>query len=500
VSVHGPDGGYDFGNKRQYHRTVWNAIEARLVGIPKAERHVVILESQEGGEARFLLDRGYRADQIHAVNRSAAVIATMTRSLRSDGYRDVDTHGGDVTAVLARLRDRHPIHAINLDLCSNASWATIQWLRQSTTVLDTLDNVVLGVTLMRGREGPHFRVWQEAFRKQVAADELGDFVRLYMVTRTLGGGMTPEGIAVCARHLERPMIGRYWSPAAGQSMLWFVTRHRPHGANQEADHLWWLRSLWRRLGRGRRTLEDAFRPWCLWGVQERWQWTWDEYLLGVLDQVRLEQDGLTLDLRESVAGADAFAREYFAQRGETRLVQWMDRHPPSTAHPELRAQLVAKMDEGAEADRAWIQQDTLARMARGEFIGPSNYFKEDHEPAIVLMIASELFACGRREASAAFLDRLPRDFRRDWEEAAQRGHLPRTYYESAETLGVDRHHDPGRPRRARAVVRETTTSPRRGDDHDRRDARDPRRRHHPASVSISDGPCGDGGGAGRDRG
>ena len=126
--VHGPVVGYDTFRKRRYRQAVWEEIEARLRHVPRKDRQVAILESQEGEEAKFLILRGYRPEHIHAINVNRAVAATLTKNLRKDGWPRVSTHGQEASEALARLGQQGTtLHALNLDFCSNMG-ITFAWI------------------------------------------------------------------------------------------------------------------------------------------------------------------------------------------------------------------------------------------------------------------------------------------------------------------------------------------------------------------------------------
>jgi hypothetical protein len=260
ATIHGPAGGYDFGNKRQYRRALWIEIDRRLAGIPRRARRVVILETQQGEEARFLLARGYRPELIHAVAENPAVVATMTRGLRADFLPDVTTHGAELLDALEAIQREHVVHAVNLDFTSNANLRHAAWARAFRDRC-LREGMVVAQTILRGREA--VKEFQALRNGNVItgypAAIAGDAARLLIFATVLGGEHT-ERATYCRWHLVEPYGGRYKS-ANTQSMLWWVATVRSHReAVRDGDHVARLVEPWI----PRRAAEpNAFQPLCV---------------------------------------------------------------------------------------------------------------------------------------------------------------------------------------------------------------------------------------------
>src|ERR1044072_1929136 len=96
----GPEDAYDSTTKRRYRRRIWNVLESMQVmrSTPKPNRRVLILDEWKAEEATFLVERGYRPENIVVANLSVATAARISGSLRSSGIFGVTAKGGDVGA------------------------------------------------------------------------------------------------------------------------------------------------------------------------------------------------------------------------------------------------------------------------------------------------------------------------------------------------------------------------------------------------------------------
>ncbi len=108
-----PDGGYDFGNKRQYRRTVWRQIVNFCKGQVN-DKHVLLMPSSESDEIELALDLGFRQEHLHIVDDNAAIVATHKRMR----YPRIHTYGVDTNHVAQRIMDKG-IHltAAHFDWC-----------------------------------------------------------------------------------------------------------------------------------------------------------------------------------------------------------------------------------------------------------------------------------------------------------------------------------------------------------------------------------------------
>jgi hypothetical protein len=138
-----PEGGYNFGNKKQYRRTVWRQL-ADHCPVPRSEAVCVLMPSLEGDEIDVCLSKGFRPRNIHIVDREPAVVATLKRR-----YPHVNAHGIDVARMAERLPEGS-VHCANLDLCGTTSNPTLETLMAFSSVLARPG--ACAVTVLRGRE------------------------------------------------------------------------------------------------------------------------------------------------------------------------------------------------------------------------------------------------------------------------------------------------------------------------------------------------------------
>jgi hypothetical protein len=143
----GPATGYSFGNKKQYRRTIWRGIDDAIKRfVPLKSRRVLYLESSEGLETEFLLERGYNSENLFPCNKSAAQVAWATRR-----FKNVHGFGCDILVALERLNktDRAP-HIIDLDFCGCISNPIVESLTRLSQMLER--PCYLNFTVLKGRE------------------------------------------------------------------------------------------------------------------------------------------------------------------------------------------------------------------------------------------------------------------------------------------------------------------------------------------------------------
>jgi hypothetical protein len=144
-----PAGGYDFAEKRQYRRQIWNVFE-RYVPKPPKTTQVMLMPSTEGLEIQVATEKGFRVSNMHVVDSNPAIVATLRRrypNLR--GTYGVEIGDACIRAGLAGVR----VHALNLDLTSCFSRPTARTLGAAATSGALSDVALVGVTMLRGREG-----------------------------------------------------------------------------------------------------------------------------------------------------------------------------------------------------------------------------------------------------------------------------------------------------------------------------------------------------------
>ncbi len=142
-----PKDGYNFGNKRQYRRTLWNFVDRCFPDKPNSKRKVMILDTSEAGECKFLItQKGYRPENINVVNRNPAELALLTKRLKDEGIFGINTHKGDAFEILDKLVDS--IDVVNLDLTGPIK----SKLSNELEAIRLHDELFISVTILRGRE------------------------------------------------------------------------------------------------------------------------------------------------------------------------------------------------------------------------------------------------------------------------------------------------------------------------------------------------------------
>lgn len=148
----GPVTGYDFGNKRQYRRTVYAFVDRCLGHRPVRERRVLLMEDVEALEVKFLLQHGYRPDNLVAVNVNAAVLATVTRHLDAAWLPRIRTMTGDVFDVAQRCRRAgETFDVLHLDFTGPFTETMRDRLEDFRNEIVRNDSIVI-VNMLRGRE------------------------------------------------------------------------------------------------------------------------------------------------------------------------------------------------------------------------------------------------------------------------------------------------------------------------------------------------------------
>lgn len=147
MTVVAPKGGYNFAEKRQYRRYVWNTIAGTPFIDPKRAR-VMLMPSLEGDEIDVAKAKGFRVSNMHVVDASPAVIATLRRRdygaftgygrLAADACRHAATQGVKLNAA-------------NFDFtgCVGGVSDQIAGITESGVFGG---DCVIGVTVQRGRE------------------------------------------------------------------------------------------------------------------------------------------------------------------------------------------------------------------------------------------------------------------------------------------------------------------------------------------------------------
>lgn len=220
----GPSTGYNFGNKRQYRRNVWRFIDDNLIGVPIKDRKVLIIDTKDGLETRFLIQRGYRPSNLYVVNKNPAEVAWLTRRLREDGLQPVNTYGVDVFEAAASIaKSGVKLNAIQLDLCGSETDGLLYKLGDLAVNEVTSSGAVVTLTVLRGRDvlaGPKV-LWSTI--PGLSTDD----ARIIAAVDRIKGSASPD-IYGCYYHIKKFCYGVYKSTAGSQTMLWMGVDLQSH--------------------------------------------------------------------------------------------------------------------------------------------------------------------------------------------------------------------------------------------------------------------------------
>jgi hypothetical protein len=216
---------FDFPEKQKYRETVWTLAERRLRR-PRALTRVAYLESGEALETRFLLDRGYRAANLLAVNRSAALLATATRRLREWKLAEPHRQAGEWSEVASAYSRLEALDVLHFDTCSPVTAATIFQIVVPTIVRKPrilIANVLAGRESRESTEQREFTVGEyygehRGERRSATGEELipSHLDRMRHVAMRLGRIGVEHGL-----RCDRWQYGSYVSES-GQAMVWGV--------------------------------------------------------------------------------------------------------------------------------------------------------------------------------------------------------------------------------------------------------------------------------------
>lgn len=143
-----PKNGYDFETKSGYRRWVWDFIGGQLPDGTTHTGDVLLMPSVEGCEIRDeALPRGFTTGQLHVVDQSPAIVATIQRR-----FPGVNTYGCPVDAACARLSDKGVrLIAANVDYCGQISAKLLRSVK-SVSESRACEDALLFVNILRGRE------------------------------------------------------------------------------------------------------------------------------------------------------------------------------------------------------------------------------------------------------------------------------------------------------------------------------------------------------------
>lgn len=227
-----PSGGYDFGNKRQYRRTIWKRFREHC-GTARSTVQCLLMPSIEGHEIEVAMANGFREANLHVVDRNAAIVAHLKRR-----FPQIHTYGVELSEACRRMcREGVPIGVANFDLCSNIGSGPMKSLARVGVGLRGIcgPDTLVAVSILRGRETKW--AFQHAFSKtQLSRPTFhlfshlqdGDVTRCQSAAVALTCGMVraekAAGLAnscVLMPKSERD-AGIYRSVAGSQTMLWCI--------------------------------------------------------------------------------------------------------------------------------------------------------------------------------------------------------------------------------------------------------------------------------------
>jgi hypothetical protein len=142
-----PKEGYDFGNKRQYRRDIWETANHYFYG-NISDKKIFMMPSLEGTEIDIAIKKGFSEYNIIICDKEPAYVETLKRK-----YPKIKTYGVELNRAIERMKaDKIELDIMNADLCgpiSNKLFDTIKLLSTSGIMRD--DSTFI-VTILKGRE------------------------------------------------------------------------------------------------------------------------------------------------------------------------------------------------------------------------------------------------------------------------------------------------------------------------------------------------------------
>jgi hypothetical protein len=246
---------YDFGNKRQYRRDVWAFVD-RNCNKPIKERKVMYIDTKEGGETLFLLNKGYRPENLFVANNNPAQVAQLTKNLKRDCKVEVNTYGIDVGMAMCKVSDEgHYIDAYNLDyMCTVSNSELYDDLYMLGNYILKDKHIVI-VNTLRGRE-------RKGFFEGLTGNSTPDDLRSFHIKRLLTFLNHTEGMfddektriviaeengvqysGQCLNHILKQREKIYRSNAGTQTMMWVALSLQKHCDMERKDILKYIDGL-----------------------------------------------------------------------------------------------------------------------------------------------------------------------------------------------------------------------------------------------------------------
>lgn len=231
---------YDFPTKTIYRQRKRIAIGS-LCKKPVALRKVAFLDTSEALDTIFYLKSGYRAENLYAINRSAAQLAHLTRTLDKQGYPRINTVSGEFYDAL--LEQVPFVDIVDFDGTGNLH---TNFTRKLALMIEVLPTSIFIVNMLVGREqdtdegfGGFIKLWKRAgygdltgikhssFGTSIEALHLNRLQLLFLHGFSGCDYLYRKG---CDFHVEKFMWDVYRSES-NQSMLWVAAKIGPHVDN-----------------------------------------------------------------------------------------------------------------------------------------------------------------------------------------------------------------------------------------------------------------------------
>jgi hypothetical protein len=151
--VRSPKEGYDFASKAEYRQRLWRCFADHL-GEHVSKCHVAIMPSREGLELPILRELGVKESHIHAIDSSAAMLATA--KWRGD-FPEVNVYGNELARAMERIVERigpGKIRVANLDLCGGFTSAMVESITGVFRSGALAHPAFVSITMLKGREHP----------------------------------------------------------------------------------------------------------------------------------------------------------------------------------------------------------------------------------------------------------------------------------------------------------------------------------------------------------
>jgi hypothetical protein len=233
---------YDFGNKRHYRRNIYAFVDRHCDKTVK-ERKVLYIDTKEGGETLFLLNKGYRPENLYVANTNPGEVAQLTKNLKKDFGVRVNTFGIEMGDALARLGDKGVyIDVYNFDYTCNVSSPTVEQDLYILAAHVLIDKHIVCVNVLRGREKNFFKKYKhwnmknDVIRSNTIKSNITGLIKEdYMpdiktkeVFHITADNKYPAVNMYCYSHILRQARGIYRSTAGNQTMMWTALKVQKH--------------------------------------------------------------------------------------------------------------------------------------------------------------------------------------------------------------------------------------------------------------------------------